>query len=77
MANEITYSATLRVANGSFALQKQVSNLKNDQTTQGGGGPGTQVVTTVESNVVMTGYGYVWVQNLNVTNYVVRRLYLS
>lgn len=70
MANELTFSATLRVANGSFGLTKQISNLRNDQTTQGGGGPGTQIVTTSESSVAMAGYGYVWLQNLDPTNYV-------
>ena len=70
MANEITFSATMRVANGSFNLTRQVSNLRADQATQGGGGPGTQVVTTSESSVTMTGYGYVWIQNLDATNFV-------
>lgn len=70
MANELTFSATLRVANGSYNLTKQVSNLRNDQATQGGGGPGTQIATTSETSVTMTGYGYVWLQNLDATNYV-------
>ncbi len=70
MANEITISATVRVANGSFNLTRQTSNTRTDQTTQGGGGPGTVVTTTSESSVVMTGYGLVWMQNLDATNFV-------
>jgi hypothetical protein len=70
MANEITFSATIRVANGSFNLTRQTSNTRADQTTQGGGGPGTVITTTTESSVVMTGYGFVWMQNLDATNFV-------
>lgn len=70
MANEITVDATLQADNGTFEFKRRERSFKADQTTVGGGGPGTTAVTTSEVTVDMTGYGFVWIQNLDATNYV-------
>jgi hypothetical protein len=70
MADEIVVGMSLKCTNASFLLSKSVTNKKTLQTTQGGGGPGTESVAVTEETKAMTGYGFVWIQNLDLVNYV-------
>ncbi len=50
MANEISATVGLSCTNGNFTYNKQYS-IRADQTTSGGGNPGTISVTTTEATV--------------------------
>lgn len=50
MANEIRFTAGLTCTNGNFSFTRTWSSSA-DQTTSGGGNPGTISVTTTESTV--------------------------
>lgn len=72
MANEITFSVGLGVTNGDLAINRRTVNKNYDQTTQGGGGPGTVIVGTTEEAIDFGDVtpGYVTLQNLDDTNFV-------
>ena len=70
MANELRASLRLQASNGNFNFLKNVQSINADQTTEGGGGPGTVSVATSEQTEDMTGYGYCYIRNLDGTNFV-------
>lgn len=70
MADEINLGVTLKCDNASFKFEKKRTNVKSDQATQGGGGPGTQNIAITEESYDMTGYRRVWIDNLDDTNFV-------
>lgn len=70
MADEITITSKIKVVNGAYKFERSETNFKELQTNQGGGGPGTTSVLVTEVTVVLTGKGWVWIQNLDATNFV-------
>lgn len=70
MANEFTTSLSLKVENGSFSYSRSWGSKKTNQAGLGGLYPGTVSAGTVEGSVVMTGYGFCVLQNLDAANYV-------
>lgn len=74
MANEISVSGSLSVTNGKFKYQSpQSGSLKFDQTTAGGGNPGTVNIGTSDEVISLGDIstpGWCWMKNLDDTNYV-------
>lgn len=73
MANELNISLNLRCNNGDFEFQG-VKNFAADQTTVGGGAPGSQVVPTastlIDGLASLTGQGFFLATNVDSTNFV-------
>ena len=73
MANEITVNQSLRCDNGNFSFRREVGFTNFDQTTAGGGNPGTvNIGTSVESVTFgdVTTPGWAMLTNLDATNFV-------
>lgn len=73
MADEITVQTGLSVRNGTFTFSQQPGQIRVDQATAGGGNPGTLTIATSDTAIDlsdMTAPGYLWVRNLDDTNYV-------
>lgn len=73
MANEITVSASLKVSNGNFELNKSSGFKQFDQTGSIGGNPGTVNISTSDEVINLgdiTTPGWFFAQNLDETNYV-------
>lgn len=72
MANEITVTIGMRLANGNLSYTGPNVTKTFDQTTARGGGPGTVNVGTTEESVSFgdTTPGYVQLTNLDDTNFV-------
>lgn len=72
MANEIRVTAGIAVTNGSLKVNVPAETVQVDQTTARGGGPGTVDVGTSEETIGFGDIvpGYVFVKNLDDTNYV-------
>lgn len=72
MANEIRVGVNLSCVNGNF-LSNQDYTTEVDQTTEGGGNPGTVSVATAYAQISgladMTNEGYCMARNLDDTNY--------
>lgn len=73
MANEISISARLRVANGNLNFDYQTGNLLFDQTAAGGPTPGFLTIGTTEESVAfgeLSTLGWLLMRNIDATNYV-------
>ena len=73
MADEITVNQSLRVSNGNFSFRREVGFSTFDQTTAGGGNPGTVNIGTSEESVTfgdITTPGWAIMTNLDTTNFV-------
>jgi hypothetical protein len=74
MSDEITIQASLQVENGTYTQPKLGSGIhKFDQASAGGGVPGTVSVGTTAETIStgdLTTPGWVWMKNLDATNYV-------
>lgn len=73
MAGTIRVNLQVNIDNGAFSDSITVSNAEFVQTNIGGGNPGTLSIGTVEESVAfteLTGEGYVFLKNLDGTNYV-------
>ncbi len=73
MSDEITVTAALRCSNGDFRLDVNPGSVQIDQAIAAGGNPGTVSIGTVDTAISFTGLttpGYVWMRNLDGTNYV-------
>lgn len=73
MANEIQVSARLRVANGNFNIAQSTGLQAFDQSSAGGGNPGTVNIGTSDEAISLgdiTNAGWAFFQNLDGTNYV-------
>lgn len=72
MANEITVTTGLRLANGDLKVNGSNLSKKFDQTTARGGGPGTVDVGTTEETIDFGDIvpGFVEFRNLDATNFV-------
>jgi len=71
--NVITVNASLTVANGNFTARYTSGALQIDQVIAGGGAPGFVNIGTSEETVSfgdITTPGYVFIRNLDDTNYV-------
>ena len=72
MANEITVTARVRVSNGNYTFDKNLSKT-DDQTTAAGGNPGVVTIGTSEEDISfgdLTDPGVCILQNLDDTNWV-------
>jgi len=73
MANEITVTAGLRVANGNSKFSREFGQQTFDQTAIGGPTPGYVTIGTSEESVTfgeLSTLGWVFIENLDATNYV-------
>lgn len=73
MANEITVSARLRVANGNLVFDRNAGTNTLDQTAVGGPTPGYVTIGTSEESQAfgeLGTLGWCLMENLDVTNYV-------
>lgn len=73
MADEIKIRTELSCDNGFFHFPSQGVNTYYDQTTPGGGGPGSKTIATGGTTISfadMTAPGWCYMQNLDVSNYV-------
>lgn len=73
MADEITLNARLRCTNGSLKIDVNPGQLSIDQSTLGGGGPGTVEIGTSEEDISfgdISTLGLCHITNLDTTNYV-------
>ena len=73
MANEITVTAGLRVANGNSLFSREFGQQTFDQAAVGGPTPGYITVGTAEESVTfgeLSTLGWVFIENLDDTNYV-------
>lgn len=73
MANEISVSSKLKVANGALNFEYVVGNLLVDQVAQGGPTPGMLTIGTTEESEAFSELGTLgWfvMRNLDDTNYV-------
>ena len=74
MSNEITLRASMKVVNGNLEIPLLGSSqFQDDQTNARGGQPGTATIGTSEEDVSfgdLTAPGWVWLVNLDDTNYV-------
>jgi hypothetical protein len=72
MADEITVTLGMRLANGLLSVNVPNTTTQFDQTTARGGGPGTVDIGTSEETIDFGDItpGYVYMKNLDPTNYV-------
>lgn len=72
MANEISVTTGLKVANGDLKVTVSTETKKFTQTTARGGGPGTVDIGTSEETISFGDIapGFVQMKNLDATNYV-------
>ena len=72
MSNEIRVTARLKCKNGSLDVPETGGTYNADQTTLGGGGPGTVTIGTSEEDISFGDIapGYVHLINCDTTNYV-------
>jgi len=73
VSNEIRIGSSLYCSNGEFKLPQHGGTYQDDQTGEGGGVPGNVVATTGGVDVSFVGLttpGWVWMKNLDGTNYV-------
>lgn len=72
MPNEITAQASLRCRNGDFNFNYSTGPIQIDQTTKGGGNPGSVTIGTAEEDISFGDVtpSMVIMQNLDATNYV-------
>lgn len=74
MANEITIQSSISCANGNFKLTLNNGQFRVNQSVAGGGSPGTVTVAFASATTIsladMTKPGFVWIKNLDATNYV-------
>jgi len=72
MADEITINLNVRATNGLFKFQPAPINVRIDQTTAGGGGPGLYTVATTETTIDFgqANPGLIIMQNTDTTNFV-------
>lgn len=73
MANEISVSSRLKVANGLLKFEYNTGNLQFDQTAAGGPTPGVITVGITEETIALgelSTLGWVLMRNLDSTNYV-------
>ena len=79
MANEITLSGSLQIANGDFKQDWRPGTIQITQTTQAAAG-GVQTIGTSEEAIVVTDVstpGYAFFRNLDSTNFVTIGTYVS
>lgn len=73
MANEIKVGASLEVTNGNFKLPKAGTAIQQiDQSTPGGGVPGTVSIGTSEQDIILTEigtFGWARIENTDATNF--------
>ena len=73
MADEITIAISFNIVNGNFRLPIATGSLSFDQTTSGGGNPGSVDIGTSEEDISfgdITTLGWLYMRNLDDTNYV-------
>lgn len=79
MANEITLTGSLQIANGDFKQDWRPGTIQVTQTTQGAAG-GVQTIGTTSEAIVVTDVatpGYAFFRNLDSTNFVTIGSYVS
>jgi hypothetical protein len=72
MANEVTMTARLSVANGNYSESRAATSISADQSTLGGQAGVQNIGTTYEAISLgnVTTEGWVYLRNLHDTNYV-------
>jgi len=74
MSDEVKVTASLEIINDTFRLEKTGrTTLTFDQTTKGGGVPGTITIPAADTVVDLSDLGtegWLWMKNLDATNYV-------
>ena len=72
MADEITVTVGLRCVNGLLSVTPPTATTRFDQTTAGGGGPGTVTIGTTQEAIAFGDIapGFIRMTNLDATNFV-------